>query len=140
METYTGKLNGDMYAGFIDKCSRKMGRKPFALFMDGHFVHKSLNVKQMMADKEITMILNIPASPQFNGAEGCFSVVKNYYKRQRLRAMINREQYSVQQLIQESFGQLNKQKIKAMIDWGTKKLFGDYGVKGFDPDNKLGFA
>ena len=140
MDTYTQKLNGEMYAGFIDDCSKKMGRKPFALLMDGHFVHKALIVKELLSEREITLIMNIPYSPQFNGAEGCFSIVKNHYKRQRLRAMINREHYSVQKLIRESFDQLNRGKIKAMIGWSTKKLFGDQGIDGFDPDNKLGFA
>ena len=49
--------------------------------MDNLFVHKTNLSKELFKDFKITPILNIIYSPQFNGIESYFSLLKNEYKK-----------------------------------------------------------
>jgi transposase len=48
-----------------------------------------------MEEINITRILSVPASPEYNPIEGCFSIVKNYFKRQRLNCLVNNKAFEV---------------------------------------------
>ena len=81
----------------------------------------------------IETIINVPYSPQYNPIEGCFSVVKNYFKRKRMNRIMNKMLYSTQLLVDESFRQLTKAKICKMIEHTDDKLF----EVGSNPNNIL---
>lgn len=57
--------------------------------MDNMSSHKSDNLKAFYKELDITPLYNVPHFPDGNPAEGCFSVVKNYYKRMRLCHLVN---------------------------------------------------
>ena len=53
-------------------------------------MHSDKNhVKHLYGELQITQILNIGYSPEFNPIESCFSQVKRVYNRERLRALAN---------------------------------------------------
>jgi transposase len=58
-----------------------MDGQPFALFMDNLMVHRSKLSLDCYAELKIPVIFNVVYSPEFNPIEGCFSIVKNFYKR-----------------------------------------------------------
>jgi transposase len=66
-----------------------MNRQPFALFLDGAGPHRSIVLNQRLEEINVKRILNVGYSPQFNPIEGCFSIVKNHFKRKRTNAMLN---------------------------------------------------
>ena len=47
------------------------------------------HVKHLYGELQITQILNVGYSPEFNPIESCFSQVKRVYNRERLRALAN---------------------------------------------------
>ena len=49
--------------------------------MDNLSVHKTNFSKELLKQLHITPIFNIPYSPQFNGIESYFSLLKNEYKK-----------------------------------------------------------
>ena len=57
--------------------------------MDNASFHRSNVVLQRLSELQITRIMNVPYSPEYNPIEGCFSIVKSFFKRQRLNAMLN---------------------------------------------------
>ena len=80
-----------------------MNSDPFTLFMDGAGPHRSKILAQDLEEINVKRIINVGYSPQFNPIEGCFSIVKNHFKRKRLNAMLNKRQLVLQRLIMESF-------------------------------------
>jgi len=84
--------------------------------MDGASYHKEKSLTERLQQLNIESIINAPYLPEYNPIEGCFSIVKNYFKRKRLNRIINERHYSTQLLITESFSQLSKMKINNMID------------------------
>ncbi len=70
--------------------------------MDNMTVHHSklsrANYKRLL----IEPIFNIPYSPQFNGIEAVFSMVKQRYKTKALRKILDSERYSPKDLIEKS--------------------------------------
>ena len=80
-----------------------MGGQPFALFLDGASFHRSKEIQPDLDALGIKRIVNVPHSPQYNPIEGCFSIVKNYFKRKRLQDIINGQTTLVQRLIYQSF-------------------------------------
>lgn len=122
METYTGGLDGAQFLEMVGRARKKMKLKPFALFMDNAPFHKSNEVRDGLEEMNITRIMNVPYSPWYNGIEGCFSVVKNHFKRRRLNYMVNNKSYVIQELIKESFSKLTKSKVQSFIRSSESKL------------------
>ena len=89
IQTYNKAVDQVIFAEFLPQLSHAMKGKPFALFMDRLKVHSCISVKDAMADLKITPILNVSYMPKYNPIEGCFSVIKNHYKRERLNCMMN---------------------------------------------------
>jgi len=48
--------------------------------MDNLSVHKTNLSKELFKELKIVPVFNIPYSPQFNGIESYFSLLKNEYK------------------------------------------------------------
>lgn len=76
-----------------------MGGKPFVLFMDRLAVHLCVSVKEKMKELHITGILNVSYMPKYNPIEGCFSIVKNHFKRERLNCLRNDKPMIYQKMI-----------------------------------------
>jgi transposase len=59
--------------------------------MDNLSVHKTNEVRDCCARLNIKEIFNVPYSPEFNGIECYFSLVKNNYKKPLLDLLIAAE-------------------------------------------------
>ena len=73
----------------------KMGNVPFALYLDRLPMHRSNWLRDRLQEMQVTRILGATTSPQYNAIEGCFSVVKNHFKRQRLHYLANKKDFVV---------------------------------------------
>ena len=87
--SYNTPVNSEIFASFVEELSTKLNGRPFCLFMDRASFHSSPCVKQMMTARNVTPIMNVAWNPAYNPIEGCFAIVKNYYKRCRLNDMTN---------------------------------------------------
>jgi hypothetical protein len=70
---------------FLELLHRKNGSQPYALFLDNLKVHTSKDTTKAMQTLGIMPIFNVPYSPQFNGIEAVFSIVKANFKKELLR-------------------------------------------------------
>ena len=125
MQTFSHSLNSELFASFVERISVSRDGKPFALFMDRAAFHHSAYTLEQLKRLHVRPILNVTASPQYNPIEGCFSTVKNYYKRKRLNYLVNNEDFNNLNLIREAFRTLTIEIIRKQIEKSTKKLLGD---------------
>ena len=76
------------YITFLKKLSIKNEGRPFALFLDNLAVHKAEESREAYTKYKITPIFNMPYSPQYNGIESYFSLVKSQYKNLLLKVLL----------------------------------------------------
>jgi len=67
--------------------------------MDNLKVHKTEGVRSLYKSLNIKPLFNIPYSPALNPVEACFSIVKNHFKKTRLRYLVNNQEFDAEQLI-----------------------------------------
>ena len=78
-------------------------------------VHKSRSVKETYERLNITPIYNIPYSPDFNGIESYFSMLKREYKSQLLKVLMRDVKVDANALITKSVGRIDNEKIKSCV-------------------------
>jgi transposase len=81
-------------------------------------VHKTNEVKAAYARLGITPVYNIPYSPDFNGIESYFSMVKSHYKKLLLQLMIKESTFNVVDLIKESIRLVSDEKVRHCVKSG----------------------
>ena len=58
-----------------------MGSRSFSIFLDNASIHKVIEVREYLADRDILLIFNAPKRPDLNAAEGAFHVTKMNYRK-----------------------------------------------------------
>ena len=95
-------INTESYIEFLRKLKQKYQHRKLALFIDNLMVHKAEAVNKVYAELEMTPIFNVPYSPQFNGIESYFSLLKNEYKKLLLKYLVKEQPFEVTNLIKQS--------------------------------------
>ena len=72
----------------VEKLSDKFHGQEFAIFMDNLQVHKTKEVLETCKRLKSRPIFNVPYSPDFNGIETYFSLLKGEYKKLMLERLI----------------------------------------------------
>ena len=93
-------IKTDEFKEFLEKLSARFSGKPFAVFLDNLSVHKTNLSKEEFKRLHITPIFNIPYSPQFNGIESYFSLLKAEYKNLLLQRIMKDEKVDAVELIE----------------------------------------
>jgi transposase len=110
------------FVDFLECLSLSQGGRPFAIFMDNMRAHHSKLVKRAYERLNILPIFSLPYSPQFNGIESVFSMVKATYKRLLLKAIIGSERICPKAFIGKAIQELQHHKIKACLEHGIKEI------------------
>jgi len=76
----------------------------FGLYLDNLSVHKTKAVKEKFAELNIHPIYNIPYSPDFNGIESYFSIVKGEYKNLWMQLYVKGEAIEPEDLVRQILG------------------------------------
>ena len=76
--------------------------------MDNLSVHKTRGVRAAYEELEITPIFNIPYSPQYNGIESYWFLLKQYYKKMILKSMITRSSFDIKRLIENAITKMEQ--------------------------------
>ena len=121
-QIYDSAVNEEIFLQFLEKMSLAMGEEPFALFMDRLTVHRMITVKEKMLKLGIFPIYNIPASPETNAIETCFAQCKLTYKRQRLNALVNEQNFDIEEGISEALDVITPELVKACAKRSIYKL------------------
>ena len=111
-------IKTEEFQAFIKQLSDRFSAKPFAIFLDNLSVHKTNLSKEMFKELKVTPIFNIPYSPQFNGIESYFSLLKNEYKNMLLQKVMKDENVEAVSLIKMAVANLDEEKTKKWAQYG----------------------
>ena len=70
----------------------------------------------------VTRILCAPASPQYNAIEGCFSIIKNHFKRAHLNHLVNRKPFNISSQVGMAFKKLTVEHVNSRVDCSLRLL------------------
>jgi transposase len=90
------------FVEFVEMLSDKFHGQDFAIFMDNLQVHKTKEVLDTCKRLKARPIFNVPYSPDFNGIETYFSLLKGEYKKLILERLIKGVRVDSQSLIVQS--------------------------------------
>jgi len=91
LEAYTlhpNSITTKEFIEFVEMLSDKFHGQEFAIFMDNLQVHKTKEVLETCKRLKVRPIFNVPYSPDFNGIETYFSLIKGEYKKLILERLI----------------------------------------------------
>jgi len=91
LEAYTihpNSITTKEFIEFVEMLSDKFHGQEFAIFMDNLQVHKTKEVLETCKRLKVRPIFNVPYSPDFNGIETYFSLLKGEYKKLILERLI----------------------------------------------------
>jgi len=113
-------INTEEFQRFIKLLSERFSGKPFALFLDNLSVHKTNVSKELLESLGIKSIFNVPYSPQFNGIESYFSLLKAEYKKLLLRQIVKKESADSVGMIKMAIKLVNDDKTKRCVEYGLR--------------------
>ena len=105
LEAYTihaHAITTKKFVEFVEMLSAKFHGQDFAIFMDNLQVHKTTDVLDTCKRLKARPIFNLPFSPDFNGIETYFSLLKGEYKKLILERLIKVAKVDSQSLIMQS--------------------------------------
>ena len=79
--------------------------------MDNFRVHKTLEVAETCKQPHAKPIFNVPYSPNFNGIENYFNLVKAEYKKLILQKLVKGIKPDVTATIHQSIANVQKKKV-----------------------------
>ena len=85
-------------------------------------MHHSKRVLGRLEELGIRVIFNLAYSPQFNAVEGCFSKIKQSFKKQRLQKMARGLRPNLHTLIQRAVKSLSLKDIRNFIAHSERQL------------------
>ena len=93
-------ISSDDFIEFLKVLRINNPKDQLTIFMDNLPAHKSRKVQDQLKELKMDQIFNVPYSPQFNGIERYWFLLKQEYKKKILQCMINEEEFEVKNLIQ----------------------------------------
>ena len=117
---HSRSISTEQFVAFIEAISEKYDQQEFAMFMDNLQVHKTQEVSDTCKRLKVRSIFNVPYSPDFNGIESYFSLVKGEYKKLILQKLVKGIKVDSTALIKESVERVDNEKIKRCVEQGLK--------------------
>ena len=115
-------IKTEEFKSFLQRMSVGFEGKPFAVFLDNLSVHKTNLSRDTFKELHITSIFNIPYSPQFNGIESYFSILKNEYKNLLLQQIIKGEKVDAVKFIKMAVDAIDEEKTKKCVKYGLDSI------------------
>ena len=121
LEAYTihpNSITTKEFIEFVEMLSDKFHGQEFAIFMDNLQVHKTKEVLETCKRLKARPIFNVPYSPDFNGIETYFSLLKGEYKKLLLERLIKGVLVDSSSLITQSVQRVDQDKVKKCLSAG----------------------
>ena len=97
---------------FLHDLQRLNGRQKLAVYWDNVNIHKAGNVTDLCRQLDIRLLWNIPYYPDTNPIEACFSVVKGYFRRRRLEALVADAPFDSARTVREAFARVRPEYVQ----------------------------
>ena len=104
-------VNKQKFLVYLDELRRRYFFDDICLYLDNLSVHKSREAIDRMDELGIAYIFSPVYSPDYNPVEYVFSMAKRDIKERRLKAIINKEEIDLWEMIKNSFSSINRFKI-----------------------------
>ena len=95
-------VDTEKFVEYLDELYVENKHDQISLFADNLSVHRAHVVREKLQELDIEMVFNLPYQPDLNPSESAISIIKNYYKRQKLNKLVNEEEVNHKELIIES--------------------------------------
>lgn len=115
-------ISAPQFIDFLKSLSAMYDEKPFAVFLDNLAVHKTKEVMETYERLNIKPIFNVPYSPQFNGIESYFSLLKGEYKKRLMQKLLKGNKLNTVDLIKTSINQVADEKTRRCIRNGIEAV------------------
>ena len=101
---------------FVQGLSDRFEGKEFCMFLDNLQVHKTKEVEDLCRQLNVQQIFNVPYSPDFNGIETYFSLLKGEYKRRILELLVKGIKVDSSILVNQSIASIEKEKVQKCVE------------------------
>ena len=125
LEAYTihpNSITTKEFMEFVEMLSDKFHGQEFAIFMDNLQVHKSKEVLDTCKRLKARPIFNVPYSPDFNGIETYFSLLKGEYKNLIQERLIKGIKVDSSSMIMQSIQMVDQEKAKRCVTGGLNRI------------------
>ena len=125
LEAYTihsNSITAKEFIEFVEMLSDKFHGQEFAIFMDNLQVHKTKEILETCKRLKARPIFNVPYSPDFNGIETYFSLLKGEYKKLMLERLIKGIKVDSSSMIVQSIQKVDKEKAKKCVTGGLNRI------------------
>ena len=125
LEAYTihpNSITTKEFIEFVEMLSDKFHGQEFAIFMDNLQVHKTKEVLETCKRLKARPIFNVPYSPDFNGIETYFSLLKGEYKKLILERLIKGIKVDSSSMIAQSIQKVDQEKAKKCVAGGLNRI------------------
>ena len=125
LEAYTNHPNSittKEFIEFVEMLSDKFHGQEFAILMDNLQVHKTKEVLETCKRLKARPIFNVPYSPDFNGIETYFSLIKGEYKKLILERLIKGIKVDSSSMIVHSIQKVDQEKAKRCVTGGLNRI------------------
>ena len=107
---------------FMEMLSAKFLGQEFAIFMDNLQVQKTKEVLETCKRLNARPIFNVPYSPDFNGIETYFSLLKGEYKKLILEKIIKGIKVERYSMIMQSIQRVDQDIAKRCVSAGLNRI------------------
>ena len=125
LEAYTihpNSITTKEFIEFVEMLSDKFHGQEFAIFMDNLQVHKTKEVLETCKRLKARPIFNVPYSPDFNGIETYFSLLKGEYKKLILERLIKGIKVDSSSMIVQSIQKVDQEKERRFVTGGLNRI------------------
>ena len=107
---------------YLDELRQKYFFDDICIYMDNLSAHRSKIARDHLDELSIPYIFNPPYSPDFNGIESVFSIVKSQIKKARLEKILKGQTVDILYEIKKSFEEIDREKIINCIQFSLNNL------------------
>ena len=128
LETYLIKdLSIDQYSfmEFIQSLAYQNQGSRLAIFMDNLNVHKTKAVNDLLTRLKIYRIFSVPYSPQYNGIESYWFLLKQIYKKDLLFKSLNDQRLGITEMIHSAVQRVDDHKAKRCVEGGLRLILNE---------------
>jgi transposase len=109
-------INSDSFIEFLQHLLERNDPINTVLFMDNCSVHHSRKVKNFCESVNLKVIFNIPYCPQFNPIERVWAIVKNTYKRRKLKFVSYKDKKKHENLVRQCMDSISEKQVRSICE------------------------
>ncbi len=104
-------IDSDSFIDFLNDLLDRHQHGNFAVFLDNCRVHHSIKVRDFCKRMDLTLIFNVPYTPEFNPIERVWAMIKASFKKEKMKFLQQERKPNYDQLIHACMQKAERAKI-----------------------------